>query len=175
MHCFETTGVIDETVTQEVYAHMLSKERRYGLIGCIVVPAVLAIVCVMWSYETLGAVAFTAAALITYYAYIVRRQGVQISIARLRESYDSEEYRVTTWFDESGITTQNHVTNGVGSIRSAHYSRIVETKRLFILFTKANQITIVFKDCLDEAEQAAFISFLKGNFPNLQYELKRKR
>ncbi len=25
MHCFETTGVIDETVTQEVYAHMLSK------------------------------------------------------------------------------------------------------------------------------------------------------
>ena len=67
------------------------------------------------------------------------------------------------------------MTNARSKIQAVHFRRVAETENLYIIFTKANQYMLVFKNCLDEAQRELFIAFLKENFPKLQYELKRKK
>lgn len=176
MECFKTTGTLNESMVREVNTCMLSKEQRYTLIGCIIIFALLFMYCIARRYEILGAVVFTSAIfLVYYYTYVLKKQSLKLNIARLREISGAEGYQMSTWFDHTGINIQNYMTNATSKIQAVHFRRVAETENLYIIFTKANQYMLVFKNCLDEAQRKLFIAFLKENFPNLQYELKRKK
>lgn len=171
----ETTGVINEAVLKEVHRHRRSKNRKILLtILFTMLTADIAFLVFDQSYTTVLIILGFITVYFLSYSYFVWRSK-KLNAQRIKECGYTDTYTITTSFDNEGVTTFHHETNTTSMIKYEDFSRIVETEDVFIIITRAKLFTLVFKSDLNEAEQAAFISFLKGNFPNLQYELKRKK
>lgn len=175
MECFKTTGVIDEVILKEVHRHRRSKNNKILLsIVFTILAADLVFLFLRQSYTFVLVILGFFAVYILSYSYFVWR-AKRLNAERMKECGYKNTYTITSSFDNEGVTVFYHDTNTTSSIKYRDFGRIVETADVFIIFTRAKLFTVVFKAGLNEAGQTAFISFLKENFPNLQYELKRKK
>lgn len=169
MSSFETTGEIDKNILKEIKPYFISKKKK------IVFACFLAVFnCVMLIDFIInndqGRIWFAAILdiiLIAEYFIILNTQ-LKIYNKRLKETIGTDSVTYTTSFDEVGVNIKNHATNGSGNIKYSDVNRIVETRNTFMIITKANQFTLVFKECLKDAQKKEIIEFLKDKCKDIK-------
>lgn len=100
--------------------------------------------------------------------FILPNKYIKINLQRLTENTNKKESKYTTSFEENGLKIQNHSTNGTITINYDNFSKLVETKHTYSLFTRANQFAPIFKENLEITKQEDLIKFVKEKCPKIK-------
>ena len=90
------------------------------------------------------------------------QKSFKLSVQRLKETTNKESYVVTTKFLEDGVVILNDYNEEEKIFKYNNLDSLVETKTCYLLFTKALQYIIIFKEQLTESDKKDLIDFLKN-------------
>lgn len=166
MEQFETKSIVNKDTLKELKPHLMRpRQKVLSILGL----ALSILCCFFADYWMLGVLfALFYACMLLFRAKIQ----VRLILKRIQESTGLQEYEITTSFGEESLKLFNHVTNGTTLMQYAHFKRLVETKNFYALFTKTQQIVLVNRREIDQAQKReAFLLFIDIHCVNI----KRKK
>ncbi|MEF9934731.1 MAG: YcxB family protein [Clostridium sp.] len=170
---FETTGVYNEDVLREISKYEYNSRQKWSLITMVLALLVAGIFQIKFGYIKLGCLYLLAIILVFGLAYIVNRLSYKNNIMALYEEYNCTEVRYKTEFDDEGIIIHNLNAGSISRIRYCSFKKIVEKDKIFIILTKAQQTTYVFKDCLTKDEIEEFKLYIRERCPRIRLKAQQ--
>ncbi|MEF9953546.1 MAG: YcxB family protein [Clostridium sp.] len=165
---FETSGVYNEDILRETSRYEYNSRQKWTFIIMVLILLGGGTLYINIGYIKLGYIYFLATILAFGLVYIVNRLKYKKSIMALYEQYNCTEVRYKTEFDDEGIIIHNLNTGSIGRIRYCRFEKIIEKDKIFIIITKAQQSTFVFKDCLSKDEIEEFKIYIKERCPKIR-------
>jgi hypothetical protein len=164
MKIFEATSTINETVVKEIEKYIISTNS-------IKIFVVLPLLCVVIAYQLVmldhpnyvwAIIALLVGILIPIIYVISIKKGMATAMARLREEGFSEMLSAIT-FTEDNIKIHNITSGATINYEYSSVAKVAETENLIAMFTKANQLIVINKKSLIEAEKCEdFLRFIKS-------------
>lgn len=171
MKQFETHSVIGRETFEELGRHVMSVKTQMaftGMVGAFVGLAVVALI--FKSYINMAILLVAALLFAAEYAIIIRKN-IKRNVAQLRETTNMDACNYTTSFSDAGVEVENQATGAQATIAYDNIVRLVETKNLYMLSTKANQLVIVNRTAIDGAGQREdFLRFLRERCGNVRWK-----
>lgn len=160
---FETTGILDEEVTKSfrknIYPPIMKRFMEITILICIFCSILNLFIVKSISYFIFLFIMIFI--LITLYFYRVN-YSYKYVIKRMEETYGKREIKMNVYFDEEGARVSNFESGAKVYIKYKLFTRLVETSNIYVLFTKYNEIIVVFKECLDKSQIDEFPIFIKS-------------
>lgn len=171
METFETSALINEGTMKEVKYHLLSPRRKTVILVIVLAAALLLVLAIAVQSTVLTVAAAVALPLfILEYFYIQHRNG-KLMLKRIEETAHVRELRYTTSLVDSGIQITNHITGGNTVISYGDIRRVKETRSFYIVFTKAEQFTLLNRAAIDSAgKREALRAFLQSRCRDLRWK-----
>ena len=94
----------------------------------------------------------------------------RIQAKRTTELYGSEDVEFTVSFGDNEITKKNGSEEKVSVIKYDILNKLIKSRKVYLLITKAKQFVPIFTDELSDGDKAALVDFLKEktNIKNLK-------
>lgn len=163
----EVHTVINEKAINELRKYLIKPKIRKMIYIMSAVFVVLGILSIPLKFYTLMTVSFGGAIILMIELHIVAGKQVKIMIARIRESYNTDQVDAKLIFEDDSFKTVNLITNGELSLTYDIMSGFVETENYYTLFTKQYQLLIVDKQQFDSHRQEQFLQQVKEKMPQL--------
>ena len=163
----EVHTVINEKAINELRKYLIKPKIRKMIYIMSAVFVVLGILSIPLKFYTLMTVSFGGAIILMIELHIVAGKQVKIMIARIRESYNTDQVDAKLIFEDDSFKTVNLITNGELSLTYDIMSGFVETENYYTLFTKQYQLLIVDKQQFDSHRQEQFLQLMKEKMPQL--------
>ena len=171
MDCFETRSVIDKDTLAELKWWHRRKPRE---IKFIILYSLLCFV-----FLIIGIVAQSTFALfvgifgiILVLAILIRDKLAESRMwERIKENSKSGAHEVNVTFHEDRIKVHDLQSNGTSCTNYDLISRFMETKSMYVLFTKANVMIIANKVSLtQEQKNEDFVRFIREKCKNVKWK-----
>ena len=133
----EVHTVINEKAINELRKYLIKPKIRKMIYIMSAVFVVLGILSIPLKFYTLMTVSFGGAIILMIELHIVAGKQVKIMIARIRESYNTDQVDAKLIFEDDSFKTVNLITNGELSLTYDIMSGFVETEN--IMFYKLNK------------------------------------
>lgn len=159
---YETSGIVDESFLQSIKYDIIPKKGKRVVACCCIIIFILMIVCAFSKMILLFIIAFSGLVALCITYYLVVKRTLKLSVQKLKETTNKESYVITTKFLDDGIVVLTDYSKEEKFIKYIYLDSLVETKTCYLLFTKALQYVIVFKENLTESEKIGLIKFLKN-------------
>ncbi|MBU3107354.1 YcxB family protein [Clostridium gasigenes] len=164
---FETTGIINDEVLKELKNYLVPSKLKIFIKIMVIICALLGLISIFIS-GVLPVIFFLAAGIfIAEYFYAINKFYKTV-MHRMEETVGKMETKYKVYFDEVGAIVNNLDTGAKGHMKYNIFVRFVETPNVYVIFTKANQFIIIFKNCLDEGKVNDFKIFIKEKCENLK-------
>lgn len=163
----EVHTVINEKAINELRKYLIKPKIRKMIYIMSAVFVILGILSIPLKFYTLMTVSFGGAIILMIELHIVAGKQVKIMIARIRESYNTDQVDAKLIFEDDSFKTVNLITNGELSLTYDIMSGFVETENYYTLFTKQYQLLIVDKQQFDSHRQVEFLQLVKEKMPQL--------
>ena len=167
MDQYRTSGVLDEDAYRETSWFWISRKRIWFIRIFAVIMGLFAILMMIvrdYLYVVLFLI-FTV--LFAMGPWLLRKLSLHRTLKRIHE-VRAEPVRIETFFTVEGISLCNLSSEVRAVLPYENIRAAAETEHYFFLNTKANQFTLVFKNCLTPEQQASFLPFLKEKCPKLK-------
>lgn len=167
---FETTGVMDEALLQEMKKYLLSPKRKAVLLVLIALLAVfgaagLAVKIYIWTAAAVVLIVLVLAVLRSAPDKIVKTM-----LSRMEETNGKREASYTTRLTEEGVSVCN---NDTGASACVHYDMIdslKETKSAYLMITRSRQFIVLFKEERTPDQLLEMLDFLKSKPTQISWE-----
>lgn len=166
---FESTGVVNEDALEEFKRYIVPPIFRRIIIG-------LVIVCITFAFISLLVSSFYVFLFLLLGAILAVEYFLMINISKKRcikqieETIGKREVKYKVYFDDEGVIVNNLGTNAKANMKYGVFKRVVETKNLYVMFTKSNQFVLIFKECLDNNQNEEFKIFIKEKCRKIKFE-----
>ena len=158
MELFKTTGVLDESILNEVAKRGIPKSEKWAAFICFTGSLLLSAA----GYPAFAAFFFSVGMFfILWQLMLFKRITIKKNLCNMQELNGVSAYQYTTWFDEEGMAIWNRTNHGEGKIKYTFLKRIYETEHIFAVQTKNGQFIPVFKSGLSLEEMEELTSFIK--------------
>lgn len=164
---FETTGILNEEVLKILKKYSISPRLKNFLGIFAIISAIFALICIPVSLKFSVFFAFLVLVFILEY-FLAVNIFYKKSLSIMKESTGLNEYCYKVFFDETGAVVNNLSIGATVQLKYDAFVRIEEIRNMYVLFTKANQYVIVFKDCLDNKQVNDFKMFIKERCKNIK-------
>lgn len=174
MDTFETSTVMNKAALNDIKHHLMTSGRKAVMLAIVLLALCLTIFGIILQHTLLISLSAAAAALfIAEYFFIVNRNVKQF-LKRLEESQHIREYSYTTSFTDEGMKIINHTTGNSFNIFYGDIRSVQETARYYLVFTRANQFTLVDRIAIDTAgKREAFRAFLLSRNADIRWKQRR--
>lgn len=164
---FETTGILNEEVLKILKKYSISPRLKNFLKIFAIISAIFALICIPVSLKFSIFFAFLVLVFILEY-FLAVNIFYKKSLFIMKENTGLNEYCYKVFFDETGAVVNNLSIGATVQLKYDAFVRIEEINNMYVLFTKANQYIIVFKDCLDNKQVNDFKTFIKERCKNIK-------
>ncbi len=167
MDQYRTSGVLDENTYREVSRFFLP--RRHVLLIRIyaIVVAIFTVLMFFSKNYPYTVLLLLITLLFAMGPMLLQKLYLHRALKRIRE-IRAEPARMESFFTLEGITLRNPDSGKQAVLPYENIRGVAETEHYFFLNTKANQFTLVFKDCLIPEQMESFLPFLKERCPKLK-------
>jgi len=167
MDQYRTSGVLDENTYHEISRFLLPRRhvlfiRIYAIV--VGIFTVLMFISKNYPYTVLF---LLITVLFAMGPMLLRKLYLHRTLKRMRE-IRAEPVRTETFFTLEGVTLRNPDSGKQAVLPYETIRSVAQTEHYFFLATKANQFTLVFKDCLAAEQLESFVPFLKEHCPRLK-------
>jgi len=164
---YRTSGVLDENTYREISRFLLP--RRYVLFIRIyaIVAAIFAVLMFFSKNYFYMVLLLLITILFAMGPMLLRKLYLHRTLKRMRE-VRAEPQCMEIFFTLEGVTLHNPDSGKQAVLPYETIRSAAETEHYFFLNTKANQFTLVFKDCLSPEQKSSFIPFMKEKCPGLK-------
>ncbi len=167
MDQYRTSGVLDENTYREVSRFLLSRKRVLFIRIYTIVVAIFTVLMFFSKNYPYTVLLLLTTLFCAMGPMLLRKLYLHRALKRMRE-IRAEPVRVETFFTLEGITLYNPDSGKQAVLPYENIRGVAETEHYFFLTTKANQFTLVFKDCLIPEQMESFLPFLKERCPKLK-------
>ena len=94
---------------------------------------------------------------------------IKRELERMNESIGRYEIKGSALFMNESIKTNNVDDNYSSEIKYSHFNRFIETKNLYVLFTKSNLFIAIKKTSLTAKSDEEFVPFIKDRCKNIRF------
>ena len=94
-------------------------------------------------------------------------------LSRVAETYNGTDPTMTASFFDDGITFHNEASGSTMQMDYGRFTRILETKDLFLLITQQKQMIDLDKDGFKGMDVSGFRAFMDGKCPNAKRKWKK--
>lgn len=171
MDTFETGTVMNEETLREIKHHLITRGRKIAILVIILMAAgVLVMAIAIQSVPLICTAAVAVVLFILEYFFIVNRN-IKVFLKKVEETAHTREYRYTTAFTEAGMQIVNHTTGSNSLILYSDIKGVRETRRHYMVFTRANQFTLLDRAALDGAgKTGALKAMLHSRAPGILWK-----
>ena len=168
MDSYRTSGRLDEAYYREISRFVISRKRVWFIRGCAIVLGPLGIFMLSVKEYYYAGLDLVFMVLFALTPMLLRRRYLRGSMKFLREAYPEGFARVESFFTVDGISIHN-ITSGAQAVLPYGVIRMAaETRQYFVLKSEANQIALVYKDCLTPEQIDSFLPFIQERCPKLK-------
>ena len=161
-YMYETTGVVDESFFKSIKYDVIPKKNKRIIRCCNMIVFLCMITCVFLKLLLPFIVSFFGLIIFCITYHLVLQKAFKLSVQRLKETTNKESYVVTTKFLEDGVVILTDYNEEEKIFKYNNLDSLVETKTCYLLFTKALQYIIIFKEQLTKSDKKDLIDFLKN-------------
>lgn len=182
---FETKGKMDEKFFKDNYFSLIGKRRTVILLLFCVFTLAFSIYVFIYGvnckneffghyYLRFYIVSFILFVLSVFlflkFFFFNCQKYARIQAGRTAELYGTEDVEFTISFGDNEITKKNGDAANVSVIKYDILNKLIKSKKIYLLITKANQFVPIFADKLADGDKAALVDFLKEktNIKNLK-------
>lgn len=168
MDSYRTSGLLDEAFYREISRFAISQKRFWFVRICSVVLGLLGIFMLIVEEYYYAGLDLVFTVLFALTPMLLRRRYLRGAMKFLREAYPEGFARVESFFTVEGISVHN-MTSGAQAVLPYEAIRMAaEARQYFVLKSEANQIALVYKDCLTPEQIDSFLPFIKERCPKLK-------
>ncbi|MGG7057181.1 YcxB family protein [Clostridium nigeriense] len=159
---FESTGVVNEEIVRTFKSGVLPSATEFFFRTMIFICMGFGILSIFMTENKVFLLSFSLLTIIfiTEYFYIINKV-IKICIQRMEESVGKKESKYNVYFDEEGAIVNNLDTGVKSHMKYDVFKRFAETSNAYALFTKSNEIIVIFKECMNKSEVDEFKGFIK--------------
>lgn len=165
---FKTTGTINAELLERFKKHLMPLPQRNFFILSSVICILLGLISTFINMLLLSMILFVGVLLlITEYIFCINHI-FKITLLRIEENIGKKESSYNITFDETGLLTNNLDTGATTHIKYSAFVKIIKISNTYALFTKTNQLIIIYDDFLDNDQPHSFEEFIKEKCKNLK-------
>ena len=165
--CFISQEYDNEECLKILKKYSISPKVKNFLKIFAIISAIFALICIPVSLKFSIFFAFLVLVFILEY-FFSYKYFLQKKPFYNEGKYRINEYCYKVFFDETGAVVNNLSIGATVQLKYDAFVRIEEINNMYVLFTKANQYIIVFKDCLDNKQVNDFKTFIKERCKNIK-------
>ena len=169
MDNFETRSVINKDTFRELEWHLWKPGyiKLYALLSLLFVGVI--VYAIVSRSAQLAAIGIFG--IIVVFSVVLRYKISQRKMwERIKETTDKEEIERVVSFAEDKIVIFDPISGGTVYINYDAIRRIAETKRIYALFTKADQFVVVnYESLTHQNKNEDFIRFIKEKCANVKW------
>jgi len=171
MEYFETKSVINkDTSYQELKRHLRKPNDRRFLI-LYPIPCLAFLILGIFIQSIFASFVGIFGIIIVLLIIIRSKLNQNRAWEQVKENSDIAEIVQVVSFTEDSIKMHDPITNGTVYTKYDHIDRFAETKNMYALFTKANQVFIVNKVILaQEQKTEEFLRFIQDKCKNVRWK-----
>jgi len=167
MDQYRTSGVLDENTYREVSRFFLPPRHVLFIRIYTIVVAFFTVLMFFSKNYFYTVQLLLIVILFAMGPMLLRKLYLRRTLKRMRE-IRAEPARMETFFTLEGVALRNSDSGKQAVLPYENIRGAAETEHYFFLNTKANQFTLVFKDCLTPEQMESFLPFLKERCPKLK-------
>lgn len=172
METFETNTRLNAATLKEIKYRLIPRQRMAFLVPAVIALCLLLLGIAVRVHFTAWVAAVGLVVFVLEYILIANRNA-KVILKRMRESAHADEYHYTTSFTDSGMLIVNHTMDSSGTIFYQDIKYIEESKRFFVVLTKARQFALLDRAAIDGAgKRDALKAFLRDRCPDIRWKAK---
>jgi len=169
MDYFEVESIVNKDTYNELMWHRIPKSVK-------ILVVIILFGCTMSAIGGHYDAAVSGLAMVVIFSLMLlfaHKRNVKITLQRQKEREETSELKLAISFLDEEIKIHNLRAGGAIYVNYDSIARFVETKNLYVLFTKANQFVAVNKTILiQEQKRKDFIRFVKDKCKNVKWRSK---
>lgn len=163
-------NVVNKSVLNELKPHFSSPMQKIAnliiVIAFIVVGVVFSLV---YARDiTLFIISLAVAALLIVIPIFQKNQAVKLVLQRMQESKGTDQSVYNILLTEGEFAVFNEENFELEKYQYSDFKRFAQTKNLYALFTKTNQLIVINKESMNLAENQNAFAFLKERCINIK-------
>ena len=168
MDQYRTSGVWDENAYREISRFAVSRSRIWFMRVFAAVMMLFTLFMLLAQNHAYTIFFAVFAVLFAIGPMLIRKRYLHGALKLLRETYPDGFVRMESFFTVDGLSLHNLNSGGQHVLPYGSIWQMRETEHYFFLRTRANQFTLIFKDCLTPEQQESLAPFLRERCPQLK-------